>query len=323
MTALYDTRRADGARRRKPGSLVALRAGDLPADLPGVAPETEVICLNAVRQGKGFVNHYLVPLAPWPGAMDALPLLYVDYSLPLVDVSDAWTLDMVPASDGAPTVGRVLENPQGRFLKTVEPYKDAFSLAYVDIVDGQVRRRQDRGVTAVLEWRVVRRPGDTVPAEAAPSPRTVPAMSPAGVTLRRLEAADLDALAALCALCGLGEAGDLARRLRPVAESPSMIARLAESDGALVGVAWAVHDGLEAWGTRVLVAPAARRQGIGRRLVEALAAEARRLELRALHGVAGLAEGAFAAAGGFTASPATAVDRSLDGCGAAGRSPVV
>lgn len=314
MTAQREARRADGARRRKPGALVILRAGDLPTAFPDLAPDTEILCLNAVRQGKGFLNHYLVPLSAPLGAQDDLPLIYVDYNLSLVDASDRWTLDLVPAEDDTPRTGRVLENRNGRFLKTVEPYKDAFSLAYVDIASGQVRRRQDRGVTAVLDWHIVPR---TDPPAEAPAATTAPAPPPpspsilTGLDIRRLEDADVDAVAALCAACGLGHGGDLAMRLRPVVDSPLMIGRIIDSPDGLLAAAWAVQDGLDAWVSRIVVTPSARRQGLGRLLMDTLAKEAHRLDLRSLRGTVSLADGSFAAACGFVSTPAQTVERLL------------
>lgn len=320
MIAEREARRADGARRRRPGQLVILRAGDLPTPLPGVAPETELVCLNAVRQGKGFLNHYLVPLDPLPGRREDLSLLYVDYNLPLREAGDTWTLELVPVDTADAAIGQVVENASGRFLKTSEAYKDAFSLAYVDIVTGQVRRRQDRGQTAVYDWRLERRAttSETMPAPvaAAPDPdAAAPARTPAdaaALALRPLEDTDVEAVAALLAACGLGTEGEVALRLRPVVGSPLLLARVAEVAGEVVGVAIAVHDGTHAWLTQVAVAPDRRRRGLGGALVEAIATAARRLELRGLHGTVDLAAGGFASATGFQASPRGAIDRPLD-----------
>lgn len=301
MIGEREARRSDGARRRRPGTLVTLRTDALATPWPGLEAATEIVCLNAVRHGKGFLNHYLVPLDPAGGDPDALPLVYIDYNLPLADVSATHALELVPVEGIQARIGQVLENASGRYLKTVEPYKDAFSLGYVDLDSGEVRRRQERGVTAVYDWRIVRKAAAEPVDESVPDPHT-------GLSLRPMTVADVEPVAALCAACGLGEVGALARRLHLLAESPLLLARVAERGGRLIGAALAVHDGAQAWLSSLAVAVPDRRQGIGRALVSALAVEARRQDLSALNGTTGLGGAAFAGACGFAVSGAVPLE---------------
>lgn len=143
-------------RNQRPGALVLLRAALLPDPIPGLPAEAEVVCLNALRMGKDFRNHYLVPLDPLPGPREALSLIYVDFDIPVKDVSEHFALELIrertPEATAGAAIGAVIENSAGHFLKVQEPYKGAFSLAYVDLMSGHVKRRQESTVNAVHRW---------------------------------------------------------------------------------------------------------------------------------------------------------------------------
>lgn len=139
-------------RNQRPGALVMLRAASLPDPIPGLPPDAEIVCLNALRLGKDFRNHYVVPLDPLPGPREALSLIYVDFDIPVKDVSDHFVLDLA-LTDGPPVgIGQVVQTPAGHFLKVQEAYKGAFSLAYIDLLTGEVKRRQETRVTAIHAW---------------------------------------------------------------------------------------------------------------------------------------------------------------------------
>ncbi len=118
-----------------------------------------VVCIKAERQGKEYVHHYVVPVDPSPG--DRTRLIYVD---PEDDLRHGpgrleFTLAEPAGDDGnagvRPLVGHVLRNAAGTFLKVIEDPKSQKMFAYVDLLTGAVRNRQERGLAGVyVEWRV-------------------------------------------------------------------------------------------------------------------------------------------------------------------------
>lgn len=126
-----------------------------------------VVCLKAERQGKEYVHHYLIPLDPRRGP--DLQLIYVDPEDEVVDCGCRVAIDPGPASDGAgppaPEVGDAFSNAAGLFLKVIEDPKSQKMFAFIGIDSGdalgQVRRRQERGLTAVYpHWRAAAADGD-------------------------------------------------------------------------------------------------------------------------------------------------------------------
>ncbi|MEO5372786.1 MAG: hypothetical protein H7840_00750 [Alphaproteobacteria bacterium] len=112
-----------------------------------------VVGMKAVRIGKDFINHYFVPLDPPPDG--SLTLVYVDYQASMEDCHSAFSLRLDPVTDAmAPGVGQVLSNDSGRFLKIQDPIKGAMSLGYVDLLNGEIRRRQEHGITGVFTLRL-------------------------------------------------------------------------------------------------------------------------------------------------------------------------
>lgn len=162
------------ARTAPAGSLVLVRLSDLPEPPPGFPDGTElVVCLKAFRRGKGFINHYVVPLDPLAGALESLEMIYIDAESPLLPAAPSFRLTLssplgVEGGSGADAIcGGVVENTQGRFLKVREPYKGAFSLAYIDLETGEVKRRQQGGQqVAAYTWSLTLN---------GPDPRLAPA----------------------------------------------------------------------------------------------------------------------------------------------------
>ena len=144
------------------GGLVLLRPADLPEPPPGLGGENgrPVVCLKAFRRGKGFISHYLVPLDPLCGPLDSLEMIHADGDVPVQPAPATFSLTFSPVQEpeaggrtGSDAVcGVVVENAAGRFLKVREAYKGAFSLAYIDLESGEIRRRQQSGPVAVLRW---------------------------------------------------------------------------------------------------------------------------------------------------------------------------
>lgn len=274
------------------GRLVTVRAGDLPDPL-GLPDDTEVLCLKAIRRGKGFLNHYLVPLEPLPGARDGMMLIYVDTDLALRDVSEVTALrcTVIEGAESA-DVGDVVENPNGRFLKVRESYKDAFSLGYVELDSGEIKRRQDAKGTGVLRWAVVHVAGSE-PAPKAEKPESRPPVEPGG-GVRAMTLEDVAAAALLLSARGLGITRDLSRRLKGLVDDPLSLCCVAEDDDRVVGVVVAVDNGFHAFLSQIAVDDAYEGRGVGRSLAEAV--EAIALE-RGLRGV--LADSNLASAGFF------------------------
>jgi hypothetical protein len=111
-----------------------------------------VLCLKAQRQGRDYVNHYLVPLAPLPDGRRGMALVYVDPEAPVA--ATPAVLSVEAAARGTAEIGDVIVNANGRFLKVADTARTERSFAYVDLDSGEVRPRQERAVSAVLTWRL-------------------------------------------------------------------------------------------------------------------------------------------------------------------------
>ena len=114
-----------------------------------------VVCMKAERQGKEYVHHYVVPVDPSPGAQTKL--IYVDPEDELHHWPGRLDFGLAEAAgDGARAeVGHVLRNAAGTFLKVIEDPKSLKMFAFVDILTGAVKSRQERDVAGVyVEWRV-------------------------------------------------------------------------------------------------------------------------------------------------------------------------
>lgn len=117
----------------------------------------EVVCLKATRLGKDYINHYVIPLDPV--SEGDLTMLYVDYEVVVIDCHGKFVLALEPVEvDEAPEIGHVLVNDKGSFIKVRESYKGSWALGYVELESGEVRRRQERGVTGVFRWRLMPNP---------------------------------------------------------------------------------------------------------------------------------------------------------------------
>jgi hypothetical protein len=112
-----------------------------------------VVCMKAEREGADYVHHYLVPVDP--EFSEEARLIYVDPDDELVHWDGR--IHIALADDGqaaAPDVGHVFTNAAGTFLKVIDDPKSQKMFAFVDIATGEIRRRQERGVTVVhTAWR--------------------------------------------------------------------------------------------------------------------------------------------------------------------------
>lgn len=91
------------------------------------------------------------------------------------------------------------------------------------------------------------------------------------ITIRELRLADYNALITLWEQAGLPyrpEGRDSREEIERQMRQPTSIYLAAETDGALIGSLLCTHDGRKGWINRLAVAPAYRRRGIARRLVE-------------------------------------------------------
>lgn len=121
--------------------------------------ERMVVGINAIRNGKDFVNHYFVPLDPLPEG--ALTLVYIDYTVEMQDCHSRFSLELDPVENcPRADVGHVVANATGNYLKVQEPIKGSMSLGYVDLATGEVRRRQERDVSGIFQWRLTTVGGD-------------------------------------------------------------------------------------------------------------------------------------------------------------------
>jgi len=130
---------------------VQMAAGRLVvADIDGVP----TVCLKAERQGRDFLNHYLVPLDPLPAGRGLLRLRYVDPETPVIPCAGRLVCDEPTAM--AAEIGDVVVNGRGRFLKVFDTARTERHFAYVEMASGEVRMRQERNVTGAAMWRLER-----------------------------------------------------------------------------------------------------------------------------------------------------------------------
>ena len=112
--------------------------------------------LKAERPSRDYVNHYLVLATAQPD----MALFYIDPEMELSVVSDKVGLaDLsMRGADAVPQPGDLLTNQAGHhFIKALDIKKDGQRhLAYVDIVSGEIRPRQERGAQAVYSaWKLI------------------------------------------------------------------------------------------------------------------------------------------------------------------------
>ncbi len=117
------------------------------------------ICLKAEREGKEHIQHYLVTLDPLKG--ERPELVYIDPEDDVIDCGETFSFSMTEGGEGGLTasekadIGDIFKNGNGLFLKLEEDPKSQKMFAFIDIATGEVKRRQERGVSAVYqEWRV-------------------------------------------------------------------------------------------------------------------------------------------------------------------------
>jgi hypothetical protein len=114
-----------------------------------------VICLKALRRGRDFLHHYLVPLdGEWraPG----LALIYVDPEQELMELENPPGLALgVGETSRDAAVGEIFANSNGHFLKVLDTDKTQRLYAYVEIKSGDVRIRQERTMKEIFpSWRL-------------------------------------------------------------------------------------------------------------------------------------------------------------------------
>lgn len=313
------------ARAVAPARLVFVRVADLPDPPNGMAPDAMILGMKTIRHGKGFIAHYLMPLDDRLGPPDAMMLIPVDTDTPMTpaDPALALVLELAPQAAAAPEVGQVVENANGRFLKVRESYKDAFSLGYVALDAGDIRRRQERGVTAVFTWRLSgpATPPEPTPAAVAQAPPPAPTVPPrkevlpavAVQALRPMTVRDVEDVAALMVARGLNHArSDAEQRLASLLSSPLALCVVAEVDDMVAGAAIGHFDGFHAHLSHIAVAPSADRRGLGRILVEAMAEAALARGALDLRADATLADAPFLSAVGFDVAATLRLHRRVE-----------
>lgn len=143
------------------------------AEVDGVT----LIGLKASRRGKDHVNHYLVPLDPRPA--EPLRLRYIDYAVRVLDCTSSFAIRLEPAAGLKSEVGQAIITAAGTFIKVYETkVEGSMAFSYVDVATGEVRRRQEQGVTAVLDVRLIATGPD--PRQTALRPRIMRRMRKPG-----------------------------------------------------------------------------------------------------------------------------------------------
>ncbi len=111
----------------------------------------DMIGLKAVRHGKDHVNHYFVPLEL--PANQPMTVSYLDCKAKVQDCHNNFDINLEPlAMSTSIDVGNILVNITGTYIKAYERSKGIISLVYIDLTNGELRRRQERQISAVYRW---------------------------------------------------------------------------------------------------------------------------------------------------------------------------
>ncbi|VBB69595.1 hypothetical protein RIEGSTA812A_PEG_1068 [invertebrate metagenome] len=111
--------------------------------------DRDVVGLKAVRHGKDHVNHYFVPLE----LISPITVAYLDDTAPLHDCNDHFSLKLDQLVIEPPiAVGTILANATGTYIKACEATKGIISFVYVNLDSGELRRRQERQISAIYRW---------------------------------------------------------------------------------------------------------------------------------------------------------------------------
>ena len=126
------------------------------------------VCVKGERVGKEFVRHYLAPLVPKPG--DDAALYYLDPEDEVAVCSGQLRISLGDARDVPVASGCAFVNGRGTYLRLDEHarFHGHKALSYLDMATGDVRSRQEKGITAVHpDWTVVGvdLDGETVPVD--------------------------------------------------------------------------------------------------------------------------------------------------------------
>lgn len=114
-----------------------------------------LLALKAERQGKDHVNHFLVPLDPWPDRR-SMRLLYLDPETALLPVA-GMALAFSPRADGdGPEVGDAIDTGSATWLKVLDDPQSQRLFCYVEVGSGLVRPRMERHAHRTLVWRMDR-----------------------------------------------------------------------------------------------------------------------------------------------------------------------
>lgn len=130
------------------------RAHEIPRGHVVSWPGEATLFIKAERQGTDYIHHYLVQIDPVKA--EGLALIYIDPEEVLVDAGCAPVFDYSNGeSRPDPEIGHIFENPKGAFLKVIEDPKSQKMFAFIDITNGEVRRRQERDVKTVYAgWSI-------------------------------------------------------------------------------------------------------------------------------------------------------------------------
>lgn len=110
------------------------------------------LCLKAERVGKDHVNHFLVPLDPVIDRRQ-LRLHYLDPESPLTP-TDGYHLSFTPQDSPDVAPGDALKVDGFVWLKLRDLPSSQRLYCYVNMADGQVRPRMERGQNHPLQWQV-------------------------------------------------------------------------------------------------------------------------------------------------------------------------
>ncbi|MCK4940329.1 MAG: hypothetical protein KAR80_08500 [Rhodospirillaceae bacterium] len=128
----------------KPGNIVILETSDGPAAF-----------IKTERIGKEYIHHYAVQI--FPRVLDNLGMVYLDPEDKVFDTVLEASFELGSGiNDAPPNSGHVFENAKGRFIKVDDDPKSQKMFGFIELTTGIVKRRQERGITAVYtEWCAV------------------------------------------------------------------------------------------------------------------------------------------------------------------------
>ena len=114
----------------------------------------ENLYIKAERDGAEYIHHYLIQISPVK-SFD-LAMIYIDPEVILIDCGIIPTFKFSCTKNyKKPEIGHIFENNNSTFLKVIEDPKSLKMFAFIDLISGKVKRRQERNIKKIYDrWEI-------------------------------------------------------------------------------------------------------------------------------------------------------------------------